>query len=303
MAAPVPALERANRILNELARSPQRKFTAAELASTLDIHRATCFSILSCLSQLGLLQRDPVRKTYSLGPGLLRLGAATAEQYPGLAEARKEMHALSDQLDVGGLICTPANWEIVMLDQVASDTPVFEKLPWSETVTAALAPPLGAIFVAWSPIEAIEEWLSRAPAESSPADMESFRRSVSAIRARGYSIGSQTEVELQLEEVLARLEENDQREQLTVALELADLIRVGRGVSNPKRSTADQQIGHLIGPIFGSDGQVPLTITIFGHAGQILKSNIDDYVDPLLESCSRVSKVIGGIWPQRAGGS
>ena len=74
MAAPVPAVARAARILDAMADAPRRRFTAAELASALGIHRATCFSIVSCLTGLGLLVRDPIRKTYALGPGLVHLG-------------------------------------------------------------------------------------------------------------------------------------------------------------------------------------------------------------------------------------
>src|SRR5579863_4797969 len=105
MAAPVPAIDRANRILQTLARYPRRQFTSAELAAETGIHRATCFSILACLSELGLLARDPSRKKYSLGAELLRLGAVTAEQFPGIRQLRREMFKLADELDVGGLIC------------------------------------------------------------------------------------------------------------------------------------------------------------------------------------------------------
>jgi DNA-binding IclR family transcriptional regulator len=46
VAAPVPAVERADRILAVMAAAPRTRFTAAELASALNIHRSTCFSLL-----------------------------------------------------------------------------------------------------------------------------------------------------------------------------------------------------------------------------------------------------------------
>lgn len=302
MAAPVPAVERAARILELMADSPGQQFSAAQLATALRIHRATCFSILSCLSTLDLVRRDPLRKTYTLGPALLRLGTAAAQQHRGIPAARREMFRLVDQLDVGALVCAPVGWDIVLLDRVAND-PATIGVPPADIVTAALHPPLGAIFVAWSSPAVIAEWLGRSPADSTEADLESFRRSVAAVRARGYSIGSETEVEVQLEQILARLQRGDGKERLAMALELADLVRTGRDADPGGPRTDGQNIDHLIGPVFDEAGEVTLTLTIFGRPGQIRSANLADFADPLMTSCSRVTRSIGGLWPSRATGA
>jgi DNA-binding IclR family transcriptional regulator len=287
--------------LELMADLPGREFTAAQLAADVGIHRATGFSILSCLTSLDMVRRDPDRKTYSLGPQLLRLGAATAEKHRGSSVARREMFRLADELDIGGLLCARVDWDMILIDRV-SDDPAFG-VPPPDVMTAAIRPPLGAIFVAWSAQSAIAEWLSLAPPDSSQADMESFRRSVAAVRARGFSIGSVTEVEMQLEQILTRLQKVARTERMALALELADLVRTGTEAGRRgRRAGGRQPIDHLIGPIFDSSGEVVLTITIFGRAGQIHGGNLSTFAQPLVASCVRVTKAIGGIWPSRVAG-
>src|SRR5205807_571897 len=52
-----------------------------------------------------------------------------------------------------------------------------------------LAPPLGAVFVAWSDEATIERWLSKLGAPPKKATADHFRRAVRSVRTRGYSVG------------------------------------------------------------------------------------------------------------------
>lgn len=288
MAAPVPAVERANRILQVMARQRGEPMTASEVATAVGIHRATCFSILACLSETGLVHRDPVRKTYRLGPELVRLGTAARYQHPGLAEARREMSRLSVELGVGGLICVQVGHEIVVLDRIGEHDDAYD-LPAIEHTRARLAPPLGGIFVAWSDAEAIADWLSRAKPTATAGDIESYRRSLAAIRTRGYSIGSQADVELQLQELLSKLESGDDGERLAVALELADFVRQGRRA--PARPS-----GHLVAPVFDDQGVVSMSLTLYGRHNQIADTDVAAYADALLAAAARVTHESGGRW-------
>ena len=174
-------------------------------------------------------------------------------------------------------------------------------MPPIDVTAVPLAPPIGAVFVAWSSPLVIEEWLSRAPATATSADRESYARSVAAVRARGFSIGSEVEVELQLEEVLSRLGLEQATNRLTAALELADLVRIGRQAPATHTAQTSAAVGHLIGPIFDEGGQVVMTLSIFGRAGQIQSDALDDFSIPLLSACRRVTKTVGGAWPEGSG--
>ena len=292
MTAAVPAVARAGRILEQLTRAPRRSFSAAELATELGIHRATCFSILTCLAELGLVHRDPVRKTYKLGPELIHLGLSSLSQHPGAEEAEREAYALAHDLDAGCLVCLAVGDEMVIAVRAGSERAELGLPPVSST-RVPMVPPLGGIFVAWSSPSVIEQWLARAPETSSVEEMESFRRSLTAIRARGYSIGSEFEVELQLEEVLARIGSRETAERLAGALQLADLVRLGK----PGPPPGTRSIGHLIAPVFDDGGAVSMTLSLFGRPGQIDEVNVARYAHPLLAAAARVTRAAGGRWP------
>jgi DNA-binding IclR family transcriptional regulator len=285
-------VERAHRILDLMASAPTHAYTAAEVATALHIHRATCFALLKSLARLELVSWDPVRKTYGLGPELLRLSNALTSVQPGLPVARQHGYAIARDLDVGVLICMRRGWDMVFVERVGTD-PAFG-LPDPRYAHVPLAPPHGAIFVAWSTPEEIDEWVRRARPESSSEDLESFRRSVGAIRARGYSIGSDVEYELQLEEVLSRLGSDDLGQRLAAALQLADLVRVAP-VGTEARTPAE--IVHLIGPVFDALGQVVLTIALFGRPGQVTEPRREVFTERLVDACMDATRAGGGTWP------
>jgi IclR family transcriptional regulator, KDG regulon repressor len=72
---PVPALERALRLLLALARSPDA-LTLAELSGAIGVSRSTVYSLLATLQDYGFVEKDPRHKTYRLGIASIELGSA-----------------------------------------------------------------------------------------------------------------------------------------------------------------------------------------------------------------------------------
>lgn len=303
MAAAVPALERASRILATMAREPVRPYTATEMSQQVGLHRGTAHALLACLAGLGMVTRDPEAKTYTLGPELIRLGRASADQHAGAQPSRVELHALAAALDVGGLVCVRIGDELAIVEQVGSDVAEFG-LPATSHARVPLVPPVGAIFFAWSSPGEIERWIGRAPSSATPDELESYRRSVAAVRTRGYSIGSEAEFERQLSELLATFETPGPADRLGLALRLADLVRheafASRGSPGHdliRRTGEPRSIGHVIAPVFDERGEVSMSLTLFGRPGQITDTNLATYVDPLLGAVRRLTSTVGGQRP------
>ena len=91
---PSPQTERVVNLFEQLMGGSQG-MTLAEVSRHLNVHKASCHSMLSELLRAGWLLRDPVRKTYHLGPALVRLGREAAGRYPALVLARSVMAELS----------------------------------------------------------------------------------------------------------------------------------------------------------------------------------------------------------------
>ncbi|WP_155728604.1 helix-turn-helix domain-containing protein, partial [Mycobacterium avium] len=86
-ARPSPQTERVVNLFELLAADGSAGITLAEASRRLHVHKASCHSMLSELLRAGWLLRDPVRKTYHLGPALVRLGREAAARYPALVLA------------------------------------------------------------------------------------------------------------------------------------------------------------------------------------------------------------------------
>ncbi|WP_139807281.1 helix-turn-helix domain-containing protein, partial [Mycobacterium avium] len=94
-ARPSPQTERVVNLFELLAADGSAGITLAEASRRLHVHKASCHSMLSELLRAGWLLRDPVRKTYHLGPALVRLGREAAARYPALVLARSVMDELA----------------------------------------------------------------------------------------------------------------------------------------------------------------------------------------------------------------
>ena len=69
----VPAVEQAIRVMLYLADGGNNPKSLTDICSEVGIHRSKAFSILSTLSEYNLVKKNPNRRGYVLGPGLLTL--------------------------------------------------------------------------------------------------------------------------------------------------------------------------------------------------------------------------------------
>ncbi len=75
----VPAVEQACRILICLSRNSATPLNLISISKQVGIHNSKGYSILNTLMRFGLVQKDPLAKTYRLGPGLAHLGRKALE--------------------------------------------------------------------------------------------------------------------------------------------------------------------------------------------------------------------------------
>jgi DNA-binding IclR family transcriptional regulator len=84
----VPAVEQAIRIMLCLADNGSNPKSLTDICQEVGIHRSKAFSILNTLNERGFVKKNPNRKGYMLGPGLLTLTGKMLEtlNFPRLAE-------------------------------------------------------------------------------------------------------------------------------------------------------------------------------------------------------------------------
>src|SRR5437763_15684762 len=99
MARAAPAASRAASILSFLTAHPSRGFTISELVEHLSINIASAHATLAVLSDAGFVVRDPVHRTYVLGPALAATGFAALEQRPAIEGAIEQAEGSAVDLD------------------------------------------------------------------------------------------------------------------------------------------------------------------------------------------------------------
>ncbi|MGB9224906.1 helix-turn-helix domain-containing protein, partial [Mycobacterium sp.] len=195
---PSPQTERVVNLFEHLAGDGSRGMTGmtlAEVSRQLSVHKASCHSMLSELLRAGWLLRDPVRKTYHLGPALVRLGREAAGRYPALVLARSAMAELSAETGAHCVAISVSEDYSTVVDQVRSRHGGGHPMPIGTQFPHR--PPYGASTVAWAGPEARERWLAALPEDVRGR----YRQATTAARKRGYAVGLHILPELRLREL------------------------------------------------------------------------------------------------------
>lgn len=185
MRRPALSAQRAVQIIDMLASDPRRGYAMSEIIRGTGINIGSCHALLSVLTDSGYLNRCPRQKTYTLGPALAAAGQCAMTSQPLLNSAQKVATELSQDLNVPVLLTTVVKDEIVAVLSIANEAGQRPGLDVGQRVP--LAPPLGAVFVAWSGDEVIEQWLAKKP-DLDGDELKKWQAAIALVRARGCQI-------------------------------------------------------------------------------------------------------------------
>ena len=291
MARRAPAVERAVAVLNYLSSHPGERFSLSEIARDLTLNKATLHAILGALTDAGYLSRDPEQKTYSLGPALVALGNAALGTFSAADYALPEMQALTEELGLDCVASAAIHDEIVILARTGTPRPFGINVVPGQRLP--LAPPLGTVFVAWSDDDAIDRYLARVGPPSSTQRLERYRRAITAVRARGYSVGLEGPPPPRARDShrgphAPTLEESVR----SVEIEEYALIDLDRASS--------YRLNHIGAPVFGPNGEVGVGLFLIGFAGVVPAERVPEYAARLRSACERVTKAVHGREPDEA---
>jgi DNA-binding IclR family transcriptional regulator len=95
----VPAVDQAARVLLCLGNGDRHKMPLIEICEQVGIHKSKGYTLLNTLARFGFVEKDPISKSYSLGPGLLSLSRHLLDHLniPGVVAPYLERLALETQ--------------------------------------------------------------------------------------------------------------------------------------------------------------------------------------------------------------
>jgi DNA-binding IclR family transcriptional regulator len=292
---PALASARAIAVLNFLASHPDESFTLTELARGIDVNMASGLSVLQALTDAGYVHRHHSHKTYSLGPALVAVGFAALARYRVIDIAPDEMRQLAADLGAECVASVVVGEDIVIVatsgrpQREGTDVRVGERVP--------MIPPLGPIFLAWADDQRVERWLDAPGAELDDEVRRSNRRALEAVRTRGYSVGLESGTRMESGQVLADLvtAPRDERLRGRARSLIAAMGHDYRVVD--LEETEPVLVSNVAAPVFGSDGEVVLGLTVQGFGEPMSGEEIAAVGQRLLASTRQLTRASGGHAP------
>ncbi|OBI46998.1 IclR family transcriptional regulator [Mycobacterium colombiense] len=260
---PSPQTERVVNLFEELAGDTSRGMTLAEVSRHLSVHKASCHSMLSELLRAGWLLRDPVRKTYHLGPALVRLGRQAAARYPALVLARSVMAELAAATGAHCVAFSVSDDYSTVVDQVRS--PHGGGHPMRIGTQFPHRPPYGASTVAWAGPDAREGWLAALPEDV----RDRYRRAITSAQQRGYAVGLHILPDLRLRELaqIVRTAEVRSTRLSRLAQELTDeLIHQEEWFPVEVDPDRSYEVSHIDSPILEHESRIALMLSLVPSA-------------------------------------
>jgi DNA-binding IclR family transcriptional regulator len=261
MARAAPAASRAVSILSFLTAHPARGFTISELVQHLGMNIASAHATLAVLSDAGFVVRDPVHRTYVLGPALTATGYAALDQHPAVAASIAQADVLARELDAEVGVSALAGRDIVLVAR-RGPSPASPGAGYPGDRTPLLAP-FGAVFMAWATEDAITTWLERGAVSSAAA--EQYRRALAGIRERGFSVPLEPIAGPAVTKAMARVRsepvDDGAEHELAAALQGGDEMLLG---ADPAPGPDHVVFKTVTAPVFDAIGRVLLSISVTG---------------------------------------
>ena len=256
---PSPQTARVVHLFEVLAASPSTGLSLAEVSRRLAVHKASCHSMLTELVRAGWLIRDPRRKTYHLGPALVRLGAAASSHFPALELARPAMVELTASTGAHCIAFTVGLDHVTVADQVRN--PRAAGHPMAIGTEIPLRAPYGAALAAWLPDERRADWLASVPARSRPH----YELALQGTRRRGFAVGLHVLADvrlLELASVVRAAERQGGRIGDLAASLTEELIQSPEWFPTEIRSKGRYDVSHIDSAVIGPDGEPQLILSL-----------------------------------------
>jgi DNA-binding IclR family transcriptional regulator len=292
-----PALSatRAARVLSHLAVHPDGQWTIAELSRTLDVNLSSLHAVLATLETEGFVRRDPVSRSYSLGPSAVAVGIGALRSQQVISHAERELDALATELGLEGFVTAAGGDTIVVLARVGHHRPSSPGLRVAQRIP--LVPPLGAVFSAWAADTERAAWLDRASAD----ETERSRRgeTLTVVRTRGYAVGLEVPEREQFGAAVAATPGRPASEAArTVGRALDDLSRTEYQLGEIVDGTT-HRVSVLAAPVFDRHGYVELALTLAGFDAPLSAGELRALGSRLRDAGVVLTRSSGGSAPSQ----
>jgi DNA-binding IclR family transcriptional regulator len=249
-----PPTERALDVVELLASRADRSWTLAEVIRELRITRATGHAILTTFLARGWVERDPLDKSFRIGPALGIAARSADAARPLENAARSAAEELARELGFPVSLTQPVGEAIVIVHFVTSEHSNIEANTGDRVPLAA---PFAQTFVAWEPKGVRRAWIERS-AIHSPSLEARLEQSLGVIRERGYAVERMSASATRALRLVATLRGDEMSGSMRAVIEQL-LVEIST-VDYPPRVRAKHPVSTIAAPVFDERSRVALTL-------------------------------------------
>ena len=276
--------ERVLDIVELLSRTGNREMRFSDVVRELDLSQGTAHAILKTLSDRGWVTRDPVAKTFALGPTLTLVASRLDTARPMAHLARDAARRLAETTAMPASVIERIGDELLITaferPADASVTPLpNERIPY--------APPFGVGFAAWDTPSERQAWVRRG-ASGDSALSERLATVLDRTRERGYDVDWMTPTLAQAAHAIGTLSGDTLPQNLRSIIDRLRVEFTSAGLIPDDTTRGAHPVATISAPVLDDDGRIQLVLAV--HPVQPMTTReVRIAAKPLLREIARLS--------------
>jgi DNA-binding IclR family transcriptional regulator len=249
---------RALDVVELLSLPANRALRFSDVVRELELSQATAHAILKTLTDRGWVNRDPVAKTFSLGPALSLIAARLDIARPVAHLARGAARRLAAAVDVPASVIERAGDDLVI---TAFEQPTGGAIPASPNERIPYTAPFGVAFAAWDTPDAQRAWIQRAAAD----DTRLARRLEDVLaqtRERGYDIDWMTPALAQAAHAIGSLSEDALPVNMRSIIDQLRVEFTSAALTSHDSNRTPRPVATISAPVLDTSGHIQLVLGI-----------------------------------------
>lgn len=245
-------------VVELLARPGNEKLRFSDVARVLDLTQGTAHAILKTLCDRGWASRDPMDKTFSLGPALAVVATRTDIARPLAHAARAVAVRLSEECGFAASVVERFGDSLVITAFEGAGT----QPAGAPGDRIRYAPPLGVAFAAWDTESEQQAWMERS-GSADPSLIGRLQNVLARTRERGFDVDWTTPALMQAAHVVGTLPSDglpDHVRDITDQL-LVEFTTIGL-LSDDDAKRSAQPVATIAAPVFDQRKHVALIVAV-----------------------------------------
>jgi DNA-binding IclR family transcriptional regulator len=245
-------------VIELLAASGQDRLRFSDVARQLGLTQATAHAILTTLSDRGWVSRDPIDKTFSLGPALAVVAARVETGRPLAHGARTAALKLADEFGYPTSVVERVGDSLV----ITAFEDAGQRSGGAPGERIRYAPPFGVAFAAWDTPDEQRAWIERSAATNDVLTRR-LEKVLARTRQRGFDVDCTTPALTQAAHVMGTLPSDglpDHVRAITDQL-LTEFTTIGF-LSDEATGRQSQPVATIAAPVFDPRGRVAMIVAV-----------------------------------------